>query len=142
MIDAQNVIRMKINLNLEYNLAHVAHMYICKSRINSKYEFVKCQTLKPYMIINNPICHYIDEEADIARNPFRSKTRIDCDKVFRSFHVGYSDSLLTTDRSDICDDLFQMINDNLEKEGFCNMDLDEGWLVCHNNLITFVDETN
>jgi len=71
LIDAKNVIRMKINLNLEYNLAHAAHMYICKSRINSKYEFVKCQTLKPYMIINNPICHYIDEEADIARNPFR-----------------------------------------------------------------------
>ena len=69
--------------NMSSNLAIKSHMYICWKNVDHDVSIIKCQTLKPYMILNNVIDHYVDEEADISRNPFKHATRIDCDKVFR-----------------------------------------------------------
>ena len=75
------------------NLAVNAHMYICKETNDPNYSFIKCQTLKPYMLTNNIIRHYCDEVPDINRNRFQVPTRIDCDKLFSTSSVRYHDSL-------------------------------------------------
>ena len=120
------------------DLAVSAHMYICVYVNNFHYEFVKCQTLKPYMLINDVIKHYCDEASDINRNPFKHATRIDCDKVFISEEVSYDEKLLTTSRLDICEELFLSIKKELEADGFVSIAIDEINLVALNNLITFI----
>lgn len=92
--------------NISSKLAVSAHMFICRKNDGTNYEYIKCQTLKPYMLINNPIRNFYDEEPNKDRNPFKRKTRIDCDKIFSTFTVSYDDLLKTKVRSDICDDLF------------------------------------
>ena len=92
--------------NISADLAVQAHMYICGKDTTPYYGFIKCQTLKPYMIGDSMIEHYVDEQADVTRNLFRHASRIDCDKFFTTSSVSYDDNLKTTSRSDVCDDLF------------------------------------
>ena len=75
MIELKDVIRMKIPYpSINARLAANSHMYICRKKEGTYYEYVKCQTLKPYMLYNNIIKHYHDEDADITRNPFVHNT--------------------------------------------------------------------
>ena len=80
LIDRSDVVRIKMPFpDITSNLAVNSHMYICHHVSGNTVSFVKCQTLKPYMLISSPIKHYWDEAPDIARNPFQRTTRIDCD---------------------------------------------------------------
>ena len=107
MIRERHVIRMKIPFpSIGSELASSPHMYICIKSASPEYRFVKCQTLKPYMLIKATMKNYCDEKPDIARNPFSKTTRIDCDKVFCTSGDEYDEKLLTTSRPDICEDLF------------------------------------
>lgn len=121
--------------NISSSLALRPHMYICRNQVGSSYEYIKCQTLKPYMLINNPIMNYHDEDPDSSRNPFSRKTRIDCDKIFTSSTVSYSDGLKTTIRSDVCDDLFNRVEEMLQKDDYDNIPLNERNLKNLNDLI-------
>lgn len=86
-----------------------SHMYICRLKGGALREFVKCQTVKPYMLYRKDITNYIDESPDPARNPFQNKTRIDCDKLFVSSGVRYLKKMRTTVRPDICGELAEEI---------------------------------
>lgn len=62
MISKKDVIRMRVPYpSVSDQLALTPHMYICKKSQNPEYKFIKCQTLKPYMLINNIMQHYCDE---------------------------------------------------------------------------------
>ena len=111
-------------------------MYICYSSNNTEYEFVKCQTLKPDMLIKKPIKHYWDENADINRNPFSRTTRIDCDKKFVTSAVQYNDSLKTTNRPDVCDDTMNHIESEMSYNEYRTIALNEDDLVHLNPLVT------
>ena len=138
MIKERDVIRMKVPYpSINSRLAVQAHMYICKSSDTSRYSFVKCQTLKPYMLINNPLKPFIDEPADIRRNPFSRTTRIDCDKLFSTEKVKYDDALLATRRRDVCEELYDAVTAELEQDGWENVAIDDGnKLVSLNQMIT------
>ena len=65
------------------------------------------------------------------------KTRIDCDKRFKTSEVEYDDRLLTPNRPDICEELFSVINEKLlQSEN--DISLNEEELVTINPLITKV----
>ena len=117
-------------------LAVAAHMYICKENINHRYEYIKCQTLKPYMLCGNQMQHYYDEKADISRNPFQRTTRIDCDKLFITNTVEYADGLKTTKRTDVCIALYNAVLKELNADGYINISVDENVLQNLNSLIT------
>ena len=109
--------RMKIPFpSVSSELAYSPHMYICMEAVPPQYRFVKCQTLKPYMLTQRMMKNYCDEAPNIARNPFKHMTRIDCDKVFRTSGVEYDEGLLTTSRPDICEELFAEIQGKLGGE--------------------------
>ena len=130
------MIRMKIPFpSVLSKLACSAHMYICVASTVPQYKFVKCQTLKPYMLIENPMENYCDETPDIARNPFTRPTRIDCDKRFTTREVKYDDRLLTPNRPDICEELFSAINEKL-LQSKNDISLNEEELISINPLIT------
>ena len=134
------MIRMKIPFpSVSSRLACSAHMYICVEREEPQYKFVKCQTLKPYMLVNNPTDNYCDEPADITRNPFERETRIDCDKRFKTAGVEYDDRLLTPNRPDICEELFLVVNEKLLQSGK-DISLNEEELVSINPLITKISQ--
>lgn len=136
MIDRRDVIRMKIPYpGISSKLAMYTHMYICKETDYKAYEYIKCQSLKPYMLVNNTMRHYWDEAPDIERNPFRHTTRIDCDKTFGTETVSYDDELKTTSRPDICKELFDKVLVELEKDGYPRIALDEDELRRINHLI-------
>ena len=122
--------------SINSNLAVSAHMYICKENKNHKYKYIKCQTLKPYMLTGNQMQHYYDELADISRNPFQRTTRIDCDKLFITNTVKYADALKTTTRPDVCMDLYNAILKELNTDGYTNINIDENILQNLNPLIT------
>ena len=90
-------------------------MYICKEINNSEHKFIKCQTFKPYMLNSGDFDNYIDETPDINRNPFKTTTRIDCDKIFVTYHVFYGDELKTTRRTNICRVLFYDICNKIQE---------------------------
>ena len=76
MINPKDVIIMRIPYpTINEGLAVKPHMYICRSQSDKNYKYFKCQTLKPYMLIDNPMTYFHDEEADLNRNPFKRKTR-------------------------------------------------------------------
>lgn len=126
MINIRDVIRMKIPYpTIRDKLAVTAHMYICQSKNGSDHQFVKCQTLKPYMIYNNTMRHYLDEKPDIERNPFTRTTRIDCDKVFGTNGVMYSDAMKTTLRPDVSQDVFLALERELVSDGYEKFSLSE-----------------
>lgn len=136
MIKEKDTIRMKIPYpTIHSGLAMTTHMYICKENIMHRCEFVKCQTLKPYMLTENVMKHYVDENAEIARNPFQRTTRIDCDKVFLTTSVEYDDSLKTTTRSDVCEELFNRVLSELDKDGYVVISINESELQSLNPLI-------
>ncbi len=137
MINQRDVIRMRIPYpNISAQLAVSSHMYICKESNNNAYEYVKCQTLKPKMLTNKLIRHFVDEAADIHRNPFQRTTRIDCDKVFTTDSVKYDDRLKTTARPDVCQELFDLVIEELSAEGYNTIKMDEDELVSINPMIT------
>ena len=137
MINTKDVIRMKVPYpNVSSELAATTHMYICKENTNFHYEFIKCQTLKPYMLINNPMQHYCDENVDITRNPFQRATRIDCDKIFVTATVKYDDMLKTTTRPDVSEELFTDVLLELNTDGYMTISLNENELKNLNPLIT------
>ena len=123
--------------SINSTLAVSSHMYICIRSEGKLYDFVKCQTLKTYMLINQVIQNYCDEKPDINRNPFKQATRIDCDKIFRTVNVYYDEKLLTTSRRDICKELFEEIKNKLSCSQTACIQLDEKILVALNALIIF-----
>lgn len=136
MIKEQDVIRMKVPFpNISSKLAMNAHMYICGKDTAPHYGFIKCQTLKPYML-NKIIIHYVDEAADATRNPFSRTSRIDCDKLFVSYAVHYDDRLKTTTRPDICGELYGKVKKTLTSHDYKTIAMDEEKLVELNALIS------
>ena len=135
MINSKDVIRMKIPYpSINSNMAVSAHMYICRNRSELNYEYIKCQTLKPYMLINSPMTNYHDESPDITRNPFTKKTRIDCDKLFLTSNVSYDIRLKATTRPDVSDDLFNVVQQKLSN-GYSEVVINECELKSLNTLI-------
>ena len=62
MIKEKDAVRMKVPYpSVSDKLALSSHMYICKTVNGTLREFVKCQTLKPYMLMNGTMKHYCDE---------------------------------------------------------------------------------
>lgn len=137
MIKEQDVIRMKVPFpNISSKLAMNAHMYICGKDTAPHYGFIKCQTLKPYMLNKRIITHYVDEAADATRNPFSRTSRIDCDKLFVSYAVHYDDRLKTTARPDICGELYGKVKQTLTSHNYQTIAMDEEKLVELNALIS------
>lgn len=137
LIDKRDVIRMKVPYpGIGSDLAVTSHMYICKKADGILYEYVKCQTLKPAMLSNSLFRHFVDEYADIARNPFQKTTRIDCDKMFCTDSARYDDRLKTTARPDICQELYDLVVNELEADGYDKIDLDADILASINPLIS------
>lgn len=140
MIEEKDVIRMKVPYpNIDAGLALQAHMYICRRSQGFNYGFVKCQTLKPYMLRSNVMSHYIDEPADITRNPFRRAFRIDCDKLFTTSSVCYDDDMKTDLRHDVCQDLYNAVVQELNAQGHRLIAINEDILVSLNSGINKVD---
>ena len=122
------------------DLAVSSHMYICMKTEKNRCEFVKCQTLKPYMLINDIVKNFCDEKPDITRNPFTRTTRIDCDKIFITSNVNYDEKLLTNLRKNICEELFNEIHEKISAKECEYIELNEEILVLLNTLITFLSE--
>lgn len=136
MIKQKEVIRMKVPYpSITDGMALSPHMYICRTASNEKYEYVKCQTLKPYMLISNPMKHYHDEDPDLERNPFKRTTRIDCDKLFLTYTVTYDAKLKTKTRADVCDELFNIIEQKFSYNEYEKIDVNESNLKTLNSLI-------
>ena len=139
LIDRSDVVRIKMPFpDITSNLAVNSHMYICDHVSGNTVSFVKCQTLKPYMLISSPIKHYWDEAPDIARNPFQRTTRIDCDKEFVTFNVCYDDRLKTVTRPDVCGDVMAHIDTELICDGYISNKIAESDLLALNNLIHLI----
>ena len=139
MIKEKDVVRMKVPYpSVSDKLALSSHMYICKNVNGTLREFVKCQTLKPYMLINGTMKHYCDEQPDITRNPFKRTTRIDCDKLFQTNTVKYDLGLRTDSRPDICQSLYDEVVKELEIDGYNNITINEVELKSLNPFITSI----
>lgn len=136
MINVRDVVRMKVPYpSISDGMALASHMYICHKHMGIDYEYIKCQTLKPYMLTHNPMKHYQDEQPDISRNPFKHTTRIDCDKLFLTTTVHYADQLRTTSRPDVCEDLFRAVQVELLKDGYSQIYVNEADLKNLNRFI-------
>ncbi|MGV2393289.1 UNVERIFIED_CONTAM: hypothetical protein O8I53_10150 [Campylobacter lari] len=136
MIREKDVITIKIPYpNSSSDLAVYPHMYICNSVNDKQYKYIKCQTAKPAMLFNKKLAHFIYEEPNIARNPFKRLTAIDCGKLFITNNVEYGDNLKTTNRSNISDDLFNDINQKLAMTKYDEIEIDENILKKLNNKI-------
>ena len=139
MIRKKDVVRIKVPFpDISSDLATNSHMYICREAAGNTYRFIKCQTLKPYMLYSSIFAHYWDELPDITRNPFARETRIDCDKEFVTTGVQYSDALKTPSRPDVCEDVMSHVVSELLCDGYDSNLLDEHMLVRLNYLITAV----
>lgn len=137
MINRKDVITVRVPFpNISSDLAITSHMYICKSKTGTCHELVKCQSFKPYMLIRQDVISYIDEEADTTRNPFKQKTRIDCDKIFITTNVEYDSALRTSTRPNICDGLADQIDEVMANNSPTRHCLNEDELVSLNRLIT------
>lgn len=141
LISPKDVIRMKVPFpNMTSGLAVLAHMYICKTVKGQYHEFIKCQTLKPYMLQSRhqvqPMTHFHDEQPDISRNPFSKPTRIDCDKIFASSTSNYSQQMRTTIRPDVSTDLFNLLQAKINQNTIQTIDMDENQLKSLNPYIT------
>lgn len=76
--------------------------------------------------------HYVDEAADAARNPFAHTTRIDCDKLFTTSSIQYDDSMKTTTRTDVCQELYDLVKKELAADGYQTFSLNEDEMVSIN----------
>ncbi len=141
MIKEKDVVRMRIPYpSIAGGLAQMAHMYICNTADCPVHEFIKCQTLKPYMIVKGTMKHYLDEEPDISRNPFQRTTRIDCDKLFTTETVDYDNKLRTPSRPDICQELYDSVTEELLNDGYNQVHINEDELLQLNLLIRRIIE--
>lgn len=137
MIREKDVIRMYVPFpRISSSLAVYAHMYICGNDNSPHYGFIKCQTLKPTMIGSDLLHHFVDEAADISRNPFYRATRIDCDKFFVTHTVSYHDALKTPSRPDVCQELYDSVKTELAADGYREIRINETELLTLNPLIT------
>ncbi len=137
LINRSDVVRIKMPFpDITSDLAVNSHMYICHRVNGNTFGFVKCQTLKPYMLISSPISHYWDEAPNIARNPFQRTTRIDCDKEFVTCNVCYDDRLKTITRPNVCGDVMVHIDTELICDGYISNRIAEGDLLSLNSLIS------
>ena len=135
MINKRDVLRIRMPFpNISSQLALQAHMFICHEVSGNKYGFVKCQTLKPYMLTRTLMKHYWDEVPDINRNPFKQTTRIDCDKDFITENIIYDDAMKTTIRPDICVDAMDHIDAELIEDGYASHAMDESEVLSLNSL--------
>ncbi len=136
MINKRDVVTVKMPFpDIDADLAVYAHMYICRQVEGDTVHLVKCQTLKPYMLVKKVINHYWDEEADIARNPFQKKTRIDCDKEFVTCHVQYHDRMKAVARPDVCEDVMTHVEEELLCDGYASHTIAENDLLTLNRLL-------
>ena len=69
--------------------------------------------------------HFLDEQPDIQRNPFKNSTRIDCDKDFYTLNLCYPKRLCTTIRPDVCEDVIQKVDVALTSDGYDSHSLNE-----------------
>lgn len=122
--------------NISAKLACQAHMYICALIVGREFRFVKCQTLKPYMLYCSPMKYYWDEKPNINRNPFTNETRIDCDKLFVCSGVRYDLRLRTARRPDVCYNIMEQIEKKLNEAGSEKVIIDSTDICCLNTLIT------
>jgi len=144
LINEKDVITMKVPYpNMQSSLAVTNHMYICRNSAHPHYEFIKCQRFKPYMLVRDIMVHYLDEDSDLTRNPFRALTRIDCDKLFVTNSVSYSDCMKAERRPDVCSELYDDVLTELMTDGYEEITVDESGLVTINNgNITFLHPVN
>lgn len=141
LIKPKDVIRMKVPYpSIKSGLAYRAHMYICEGKNESHYEYVKAQTQKPYMNGSAKFSQYIDEQPDISRNPFQRATRIDCEKLFVSDSLEYDDTLKTTSRCNISDELYSKILEKLQTGKHITVQMDNLKLNDLNSQIRKCDE--
>lgn len=120
--------------NINSNLAVESHMYIVKN--NQNFELIKCQTLKPNMINSSRFRKYIDVNPDINTNPFIRATRVDCDKLFKTYTVEYDDRLKAS--RDIEEKLYNNILAKMEEDNdITYINLDEDKLVRINPLVSY-----
>lgn len=110
LISKGEVVRLKMPYpDVSSQLAIDAHMYICYKDGNKK-EFVKCQSFKPYHLSPNSLPkHRIVENPDAARNIFKKKSIIDCDKIFVLENIEINRRLIA---GSVCKDII----DNIDKE--------------------------
>lgn len=88
-------------------------------------------------MIGSPLfTHYVDEEADITRNPFIHATRIDCDKSFIIRSAHYDERLKTGSRPDVCQELFNDVLQQLIADGYLDISMDVQEITELNHLIT------
>lgn len=96
-------------------------------------------------MLDKTVCkHYIDEEADEQRNPFKHTTKIDCDKVFMTKSVSYDNAMKTKPKSNICQKLYDLIAEELITDGYKTIHLNELAMIRLNRLVTLIknDEEN
>lgn len=116
MISPKDVITLRVPYpNTASGLAVKPHMYICINALNLTYEFVKCQSFKPYHAMPNSLpINRIVEQPNTNANPFCHPTVIDLDKVFTSTQLSFPDSLKTV--QGINDALFLRIQNLISEE--------------------------
>lgn len=139
MIKKTEVIRMKVPFpNINAALAVTSHMYICIGDGNKK-EFVKCQTYKPIHEISSvrPF-NFIKEPPSASRNPFNGTTTIDCDKSFCVDNVKMDERMLTTNRKDVCSELFTAVTLKTDHQNFSRESVDSNELCNLNWLATMI----
>lgn len=138
MINKRDVLRIKMPFpNISSQLAFSAHMYICYQVNGSEHRFIKCQTLKPKMIGSSLMRHYWDEYPDLARNPFGNVTRIDCDKLFITAQVQYSDAMKTVNRPDVSQDVMDNVERELLQDGYNTYNMNDGDVISLNCLTSW-----
>ena len=138
MINSKDIIRMRMPFsNINSKLAVNSHMYVCYHYQINDYKLVKCQTFKNRFYNLN---HKIIESEDINRNPFKHKTLIDCDKLFKLNEIIIPESLLTTTRRDICDDLFSKIDVELKTDGYETKGMDRVMVKSVNPAVRLIED--
>ncbi|HAA1162463.1 TPA_asm: hypothetical protein GD612_08460 [Listeria monocytogenes] len=136
MIETKDVITMKVPFpDINSNLATKAHMYLCIEKGMNK-SFLSCQTKKPLLLIkSNPPFEYLEEAPDLSRNPFKHTTLISCDSAFCVNGITVDLKLLTSNRRDVCDDIFQKILCKISHPKFSETKIDENQLLKMNSKI-------
>lgn len=115
--------------NINSNLATKAHMYLCIEKGINK-SFLSCQTKKPLLMIESkPPFRYIEEASDLNRNPFKHTTLISCDSSFFLPKIRVDLRMLTTNRRDVCDDLFQQVLFKISHPDFSKTTVDDTQLL-------------
>ena len=137
MISRRDVIRVRIPFpTINSALASNSHMYICHKANSDAIRLIKCQTLKPYMLGSDLFKHYVDENPDPSRNPFKHVTRIDCDKEFEVFNLDFDESLKTTIRPNISKDLMTRVEEELDHSELQIIHIDQDQMRILNRMVT------